>query len=179
MKLHSLTFSHAQFRTLPEAEQILFLRLAQLRDDLRQTDNLCLSASRTVSQYKGIEGKVALHQLIFAVRLAYGILNEGWNVIQTGWFGVRLSQKYQDNLGTEATASLDFLKRYFSRDNLIRAVRDGFFAHYGDADLIQPLHKIDAQQPPPQHSIVTGHTAANILPICGDDPKRRDFNSNR
>jgi hypothetical protein len=53
---------------------------------------MVVCAHNGVKAYKGIEHEVALHSLIFAVRLWCGVLNEAEDVIQTAWHGSQLSK---------------------------------------------------------------------------------------
>ena len=81
MKLCRRTFSHIALKKLPEAEQLFFVRLAHVRNDLRHINSLCQIALGSVRSTSDVECDVSLHQFLFAVRLLYGTLNEALNPI--------------------------------------------------------------------------------------------------
>lgn len=59
-----------------------------------------------------------------------GKLNEAWDVVQRGYFRTKLSITYTNLLESSATESLNYLKAYFGRKNLVNEVRNDFAFHY-------------------------------------------------
>ncbi|HEY4271883.1 MAG TPA: hypothetical protein VGM65_07745 [Candidatus Udaeobacter sp.] len=160
MKLHRLTFSHSASANLPEDEQLFFFRLALLRNDLRHIESLYRIAKHNIKSTNGVERKVVLHQFLFAVRLLYGTLNEAWNIIKIGWDGTRLGKTFAHRLPSDAKESLQFLRRYFSGDNLVRTIRDQFAFHYYAKNLKHVLMMIEATE---DHEFVTGKLGGNVF----------------
>ena len=76
MQLLHVTVDATRFRQLEESEQLFLVRLGQVHNDMRRIRQMVVSAHNGVKAYKGIEHEIALHSLIFAVRLSCGVLNE-------------------------------------------------------------------------------------------------------
>src|SRR6266581_1052743 len=130
MQLMHVTVDAKKFRQLEESEQLFLVRLGQVHNDMRHVRQMVISAHNGVKTYKGIEHEVALHSLMFAVRLWCATLNEAEDVIQTAWHGSQLSAKMHRRLDHEAKSALKAFQRYFAKQNLVRAVRDKFASHY-------------------------------------------------
>ena len=108
----------------------------------------------------GIEREVGLHQLMFALRIYYGTLNESWKVIQTGWHGTKLSMKLHRALSSEAKLSLKALNRYFEKDNLTETIRHNFAFHFTDEPIKEALNYCSADK---HNSFVSGYDRANTF----------------
>lgn len=135
MELIHRTVDATMFRQLEESEQLFLVRLGQVHNDMRYVRQMVVIAHNGVKTYEGIEKEIALHSLIFAVRLWCGVLNEAEDVIQTAWHGSQLSAKMHKDLDVDAIYALKRFQRYFAKDNLVRTVRDRFASHY-DRDSI-------------------------------------------
>jgi hypothetical protein len=92
--VYRLRFRYSDFRKLSEEEQLFFVRLAQIADDLRHVFYLCVAAARGSQSGSADERKLGMHQVLFCVRLIYSILNEGWSVIDCDWNGRKLAQTW-------------------------------------------------------------------------------------
>lgn len=92
--VYRILFRHSDFRQLPEEYQLFFIRLAHVADDLRHVFYLCVAAERGTHSSSSDERKLAVHQLLFGVRLIYSILYEGWNVIDSAWNGQALGRAW-------------------------------------------------------------------------------------
>ena len=97
MQLMHVTVDATKFRQLEESEQLFLVRLGQVHNDMRHIRQMVVAAHNGVKTYKGIEQEVALHSLMFAVRLWCGALNEAEDVIQTAWHGSQLSARMPAN----------------------------------------------------------------------------------
>lgn len=160
LQLYRLKFSCDDFRKLSEEEQLFFIRLAHVADDLRHVSYLCVQAERGSRSTSSDERKLGLHQLLFGVRLIYSILNEAWRVIQTNWYGQQLSKKWDSRLNDKAKQGLKFLGRYFEKnDNLCETIRNQFGFHYSAEQLREPL----AHLPNRAAEIITGKHSANVF----------------
>jgi hypothetical protein len=117
-----------------------------------------------------VEKLVALHQLIFALRMYYGTLNESWDVIETGWHGTKLSRKLHIGLPAEAKQSLKALRRYFEHDNLTRRIRHNFAFHFPD----EPIREALKYRPSGKSDgFVTGGDQANIFYMFAENVRTR------
>src|SRR5947208_16851398 len=108
LELRHYVFANDEFYKLPEPEQWFFVRLALISNDLRHLHHLMLHARAAVkSAGGGIEKDVPLDQLMVALRIYYGTLNEAWGVVQTGWFDTKRSQRWAPSLSYQCQRVLD------------------------------------------------------------------------
>jgi hypothetical protein len=160
IELHRIKFSHADFLKLPKEVQLLFVRLAHVTDDLRHVFYLCVAAEKGTRSHSPDERKLALHQLLFGVRLIYSILYEGWNVIKDRWKGTALGKTWDSRLSEDAREGLKYLGKYFGQSkNLSRTVRNKFGFHYSSDLLREPLASARKRS----DEIITGNRSANIF----------------
>jgi hypothetical protein len=94
LQLYRITFSYAEFRKLPEEEQLIAVQLAQIANDLRHVFYQALAAENATHFASPDERKLGLHQLLFAVRLIHSTLNEGWRIINERWNGQALAKTW-------------------------------------------------------------------------------------
>jgi len=108
MRLWRFAFSHDAFYRLPEKKRIFWVQLAQIRNDLRTIDGMCIPSLNVVRpgeaerQYSEHERWIALHQLTFAVRQLCGTLEEAHKVVQKRWHRTQLSKEMDASLSEEA-----------------------------------------------------------------------------
>ncbi len=158
-QLFRIEFAQSDFLKLPEQERVFCVSLAQVADDLRHISYLCVTAERGVGSTDADERKLAVHQLMFGVRLIYSVLYEGWQVIDKGWNGQMLGRTWDSRLSDEARSSLAYLGRYMARDNLCRTVRDNFGFHY----LPEPLREVVNAASNHPREIISGRHSANVF----------------
>jgi len=158
MQLTHVTVEATNFRQLEQSDQLFLVRLGQIHNDMRHVRQMVVSAHNGVKAYKGIEHEVALHSLIFAVRLWCGVLNAAEDVIQTAWHGSRLSAKMHPDLNDEAKDALKGFQRYFAKRNLVRAVRDKFASHYDQDCIATALKRVSDD-----YTFVTSERSGNIF----------------
>jgi hypothetical protein len=166
LKLYRIQFSQGEFAKLAKPEQLFLLRLAHIRNDLRHIFYMCVAAERGTRSESAIERKLVMHQLLFYLRLIYGTLEEAWKVIHSAWDGERLHATLDSLLTPEGKDALRTIKRYFSRTNLARTIRDKFAFHYEDEPLDAPL----ARRPDDQVcEIITGVQSGNVFHAFAED----------
>jgi hypothetical protein len=143
MKIWRFTFSHDAFYRLPEKKRVFWLQLAQIRNDLRAIDGICIVALNVVRPHNGAdeysedERRIALHQLIFAVRQLCGTLEEAHKVIHRQWHGTQLSKQMESSLSEEAKNALKAFNKYFNNSaNLVTTIRQNF-AHHFDSEILK------------------------------------------
>ncbi len=157
--VYRILFRHSDFRQLPEEHQLFLIRLAHVADDLRHVFYLCVAAERGTHLRSRDERKLALHQLLFGVRLVYSILYEGWNVINSAWNREGLRTAWPWEPSHKAREGLSFLGRYFADENLSRTIRNRFGFHYDADQLREPL----ARAPERTDEIMSGRQSGNIF----------------
>jgi hypothetical protein len=161
MKLVRLVFKQSDWSKLPESERIYALQLAHVHNDLRYVRQLVGAANNGVHSINGIEQQIALHQLLFAIRTYYGVLNEAWDVISGGWRSSGLAGRFAKALTPAAKTAHKWLSKYFNRPNaLARAVRRDFAFHSKRGPIREHLDMLGSQA---EHSIVTGAKRGNIF----------------
>ncbi len=157
--MYRILFRHSDFLKLPEDHQLFLIRLAHVADDLRHVFYLCVAAERGTHSRSADERKLALHQLLFGVRLVYSLLYEGWKVIDSAWNGKALGKAWNSKLSDKARTGLAFLGKYFAQPNLSRTIRDNFGFHYLPDQLQEPL----ARAPNRSDELITGKYSGNIF----------------
>ncbi len=155
-----LTFPHAAWAQLSEPEQIYALRLAHLHNDLRHIRQLVGTANNGVGKTIGIEQQIVLHQLLFAIRLWYGVLNEGWDAVRSGWRLGDSAATFRKSQSSAAAAAHSRLSRYFGGVSLARTVRRQFAFHYDPEPIKEHLPTLASES---AHYFVTGPKSANIF----------------
>ena len=130
LDLYRIKFSYAGFRQLPEEEQLFTVQLAQIANDLRHGFFLALAAENGTHFSSSDERKLALHQLLFAVRLIHSILYQGWVIISERWNGNALAKTWYSRLSDEGRNALTYLREYFGKENLSRTIQNEFGFHY-------------------------------------------------
>jgi hypothetical protein len=171
LELRNYIFSSDEFRKLSEPEQQFFVRLALISDDLRHLHYLILHARVAMNATANdIEKVMALHQLMFALRIYYGTLNESWEVVRTGRFATKLSQTMTNSLSEEAQEALAALKRYFEHDNFAWRIRNTLAFHFPDEPIKEALNY---RPPDKQDGFVAGRNLANIFYMFAENIRLR------
>jgi hypothetical protein len=158
-QLHRIKFRHSDFLTLPLEDQLFFVRLAHITDDLRHVLYLAAMAERGTHSDLADERKLAIHQLLFSVRLVYSLLYEGWSVIKNSWSDKALGKRWDPRLSDNGRKGLDSLRRYFGPANLCRTIRHDFGFHYGPEPLKEPVAHLSDRE----DEIITGKHSGNIF----------------
>jgi hypothetical protein len=66
--LYRIKFDRSEFLKMPEDEQLFFVQLAHVADDLRHVFYLCVAAEKGTRSASPDERKVALHELLFGCK---------------------------------------------------------------------------------------------------------------
>jgi hypothetical protein len=165
MTLHHFTFSADDFAALPQKERIFFIRLAQARNDIRHIHHLTIAAVQAVSAHRGLEQKIALHQLLFCVREQYAALYETWIIIKKDWCSPDgLHRTHSGKISTKAKAALAALEKYFGGRNLVKTVRDKVSSHYDPEVVAAAVEKTHQEQ-----YFVASESRRNIFYLAAED----------
>jgi hypothetical protein len=145
IQLYRIKFGHSDFLKLPEEDHLFLFGSRMWRTNLRHTFSLCVAAEKGTRSQSADERKLALHQLLFAVRLVYGILTEGWKLIKQSWSEKALGKRWHPLLTEKGRNGLAFLGKCFGKRNLARTIRDNFGFHYLAERLRAPLAGVSPQ----------------------------------
>ena len=138
MKVYEIPISQQQLDSIPLDERLFFIQIGHLANELSTLNRLLLFVSNTTGTTE-LERRAKNSQALLLVRLCSGKLFEGWQMLQRDYFGSKLSKEYDSLLDESGKNSLNEIKRYFSRNNLIKDIRDNFAFHYSSDDLQNQL----------------------------------------
>jgi hypothetical protein len=173
MQLWRFTFSHEAFYRLPDEKRIFWLQLAQIRNDLRAIDGICIPSlnvvrpNKAANQYSEQEQWIALHQLTFAIRQLCGTLEQAHEVVHKGWHGTQLSKQMDSLLSQDAKNGLKAFNQYFSRPNNIVTVIRQKFAHHFNPEILKG--RLCSCAPDELHEFITGQTYGNTFYKFAED----------
>lgn len=129
MNLHQVDLTKDQLDRIPVAERRLFILVAHAANELNALAKLFHFAASSASEH-GLIGQAENAQALVLARVLTGKIYEFWKLLQISFFGAQLSKEYEGLMDADAAESLNELKRYFGRDNLISMVRNEFAFHY-------------------------------------------------
>lgn len=142
MKIYDIPISKKQLDSFPAKERLFFIQIGHLANELLTLNRLLLFISNSHCTTE-IEIRAKNSQALLLIRLCSGKLFEGWQMLQSNYFGSQLSKKYYNLLSADGQNSLDKIKQYFSKKNLIKDIRDNFAFHYSSEELEIQLPKIE------------------------------------
>ena len=138
MKVYEIPISKQQLDSIPADERLFFIQIGHLANELSTLNRLLLFVSNTTGTTE-LERRARNSQALLLVRLCSGKLFEGWQMLQRDYFGSKVSREYDRLLDESGKNSLNEIKRYFSKNNLIKDLRDNFAFHYPSDDLQNQL----------------------------------------
>lgn len=124
-----MSFTIEQLRSIPDAERSLIVVLSHALNEIN-TLNKFLSLSIQFDKEPAWLSNVQAAQAFMLARPLVGKLHEAWVVFHKGYHCTKISVIYNDLLDPSEIDSLNFLKAYFNRKNLINEVRNNFAFHY-------------------------------------------------
>lgn len=146
MKLHHFKLTKKQLDSVPEAERNLLLLSAHAANEL----NALIKLFRYCSEHPAptdVEKEARNAQAMAIGRLLTGKLYECWNLLQSAFFGSKLSQAYEPLFDNNAKNALGSLKKYFGKKNLIEAVRNRHAFHYAPDQISRGFSKLAEEEP--------------------------------
>ena len=127
--LHRVDLTREQLDRIPDGERRLLVLVAHASNELNTLAKLFHFAAGSTAD-EGLTSQAETMQALVLARALTGKIYEFWQLLQNSFFGARLSREYEPLLDTESAASLDELKRYFGKENLVAIVRNKFAFHY-------------------------------------------------
>jgi hypothetical protein len=128
MEVRDIKISKEQLQALPDAERVVVLQFGHVCNELSFLNKLLLIVSN--GDAEDIEQRVLSAQSMIVTRLYIGKVFEGWRVVEEAYFKSQLSKSMDPILTNMGKESLDRLKRYFGRNNLMASIRNNFSFHY-------------------------------------------------
>ena len=141
MKIYQIPILKEKLDSVPANERLFFIQIGHLANELSTLNRLLLFVSHSTGTTE-LERWAKNSQALLLVRLCSGKLFEGWQMLQRNYFGSKLSKEYDGLLDESGKNSLAEIKRYFSKNNLIKEIRDNFAFHYPSDDLKNQLQRI-------------------------------------
>lgn len=115
---------------MPEHERNFVIAVGHLLNELNVLNKIFFRCSQFSTEDR-IVRKAQSTQALCMVRILAGKLAVGWEMLETFYFGTRLSQEYDALLTPEASEARRALGRYFGRStNFISAIRNRYAFHY-------------------------------------------------
>lgn len=128
MELYKYTFQKEQLQKIPERELLFFVQLTNLANEifsLQKMEYFTGGESRDSLLMRGAKNS----QSLFYLRLSAGKLWEGWRLIKNRFHKSGVAKDYFPQFSTEARGKYKLLKKYFSKPNAIKTIRNGFAFH--------------------------------------------------
>jgi len=136
------------FRQLGESEQVFLVLLMRVLNEVNILSKAVLFASNGLGKARGpIESAQMVTGLFFLRELA-SKLWEGWQFLQTSYFGAGLSRQYDHLLGPDGRQALGCMKQYFGQQaNPLKFVRDKHAFHYDACAVKNELAQRSSDEP--------------------------------
>lgn len=109
---------------------------------------------------EGLEKKAMVAQAMIVIRLYIGKVFEAWRMLERDYFGSQLSRSLDTTLDAEGRKSLQALKTYFGRKNLLSSIRNDFSFHYWAEHLSRAMNAFDDSR---EFQLILGGAYANTL----------------
>lgn len=128
MEVRDIKISKRQLQALPDMERVIVIQFGHICNELSFLNKLLLTVNHDVTEE--IEQRVLNAQATIVIRLYIGKVFEGWRVVEDAYFKSQLSKTMDSALHSKGRESLDRLKQYFGRSNLMSTIRNKFSFHY-------------------------------------------------
>lgn len=158
MDVYEVRITKKELQSLPDAERILVLQFGHVCNELSFLNKLLLMVSDTKTE--GLERKAMVAQAMIVIRLYIGKVFEAWRMLERDYFGSQLSRSLDTKLSPEGKSSLDALKVYFGKKNLLSSIRNDFSFHYWAEHLPKAMNACDDSR---EFQVILGETYANTL----------------
>lgn len=135
MVLNKILISREKLSSIPKSERLFFIEIGNLLNEMNTLQKVIFIAGKHTEE--PLERRGRNLQALFFVRILAGKLSEAWELLRRDFFGAKLSQEYETRMDAEAKKSLETLKSYFSRQNLIHRIRNDFAFHYSSPEDLQ------------------------------------------
>jgi hypothetical protein len=146
MKVIEVRLDRDRLLTLPTPERIFFLALGHVTNEVNAITKILYWAANGPTAIEA-EANGCESLILLQVCLLAGKLSEAWQLLQTNFFGNRLSQTYEPRLTGEPADALRRIKAYFSSKNAAHQIRNRFAFHFSPSEVDAMLSGMDEQVP--------------------------------
>jgi len=160
MKIRRLNLPIDALSQLPENERTFLLMAGHMQNEfvvLNKFSAMCISTGESATS---IEAAVNGSQSFMISKILAGKLHEGWILMDKAYFSSKLSLTLAPLLPGSTRLSLDGLKSYFSKSNLIFTVRNSFASHYDAGEIARHWHEAASE---PDFDFFIGDTYGNTF----------------
>lgn len=142
MKIFKIRLDRDEILKIPECERQVFLTIAHIQNEISiLLRSVLWSSDLSSSNEAVVQGQVSIN--LFFIKLLVGKLFEGWDFLKKSFFTCKaLADDFSKFASPEQLASFDTLKKYFSKENLVYKVRNGYAFHYSHRELDNALKGI-------------------------------------
>ena len=158
MKVYVTKITKQQLLNIPETERVLFLQFGHTCNELTFFNKLLMFVSDPNTH--GVENKGMVVQSMIVARVYIGKVFETWRMLENDLFSTNLMPDLITNLPEEAKISLDNLKQYFGRNNLLSTIRNKFSFHYLSDHINETLESFDDNK---EFTLILGKAYANTV----------------
>lgn len=135
MKLLKVEMPKSILDKIPENEVVFFVQCGNMLNDISMLQKLSILTMNN-DKPTDIERTAQILQTMGLLRLQAGKLKEGWILLGKHFSGAKVSKQYVPLLNEKEQESLESLKAYFGRTNIIHQIRTEFAFHYPSKDTI-------------------------------------------
>jgi hypothetical protein len=139
MKLYRAELPKNRLAAIPTEERTFFLALGHFANEVNILQKVFYWSSEWADSNEFVIRAHTVQAMVMA-RLLVGKLNEGWNLLEKAYFARQLGQEYGPMLNEPTKLTLQKLKNYFGKENLINVVRNDFAFHYSPGNLDEGFH---------------------------------------
>jgi hypothetical protein len=134
LEVDRLSLTKQRLAQLPIDERRLLLLLGHAANELNVFKKLLIMSGQTRGTVQ-MEDHVLQGQTLILMRVLIGKLHEAWELFKKRFQeNGALSLKYQELLGPEAKAALEYLKQSFGGGSVLTQIRNRLSFHYEDKD---------------------------------------------
>jgi len=143
--LYKAKLRKLDFLKIPPAERNLFIVLGVMISEFHTLNKILIFILNQNVDNDEIKRKARSVQFFQIAPILIGKINEGWNVVTKCYFGSQLSKSIHPHLDRAAQQSVDELKKYFGKSNLVNRIRNMYSFHY-PVDTDDTLRKIGGRE---------------------------------
>lgn len=138
IKIHRFSIPKSILLGLGEKERIFFMCIGHFLNEISILQKCIMYVPDPNSTNKvEADGRIFLH--LFFIRMLASKLCECHKMFEKAFYGTALSNDFKDSFNEETKKKQKEIKRYFSKDNNLKIIRNGFGFHYDPEKLEEGL----------------------------------------